>query len=48
MVVGTLKSAFGFLIRAVVHELQLVQEFSRTSNPAVLEILIDEGSGANE
>ena len=35
VVVGTLKSAFSFFISAVVHELQLVQEFSRTSNPAV-------------
>ena len=35
VVVGTLKSAFSFFIGAVVHELQLVQEFSCTPNPAV-------------
>ena len=35
VVVGTLKSAFSFFISAVVHELQLVQEFSCTLNPAV-------------
>ena len=39
MVVGTLKSAFSFLISAVVHELQLVQELTRTLNPAVLRLL---------
>ena len=36
VVVGTLKSAFSFLIGAVVHELQLVQELTRTLNPAVI------------
>ena len=38
VVVGTLKSALSFFISAVVHELQLVQEFSCTPNPAVEEI----------
>ena len=32
---GTLKSVFSFFIGAAVHELQLVQEFSCTPNPAV-------------
>ena len=35
VVVGTLKSAFSFFISAVVHELRLVQELTRTLNPAV-------------
>ena len=37
VVVGTLKSALSFFISAVVHELRLVQELTRTLNPAVLE-----------
>ena len=35
VVVGTLKSALSFFISAVVHELRLVQELTRTLNPAV-------------
>ena len=42
VVVGTLKSALSFFISAVVHELRLVQELTRTLNPAVRNINVFE------